>query len=199
MIANNTIVGNRASGSSEFGGGGLAWCNGTIINCIIWGNEAPDGPQLYESSEPTYSCIQDWSQGGEGNIFDNPQFADLDYGLLYGSPCINKGKNEDWMWGAVDLDVNPRIWGGTVDMGAYEHGSFHFNVVAVVRQSSASATLTWNSRPGDTYIVWSSGDMLNGVWKEEDTVLSDGKTSSWTDDHAEVEAKFYRVELKPAP
>ncbi len=125
IIRNNTIAGN-----SGWGGRG---CHGAIVNCILWGNMAPEGGQLYESSEPSYSCIEGWTGGGEANISEDPQFVDRDghdddpqtygdndYRLLRTSPCIDSGVNEDWMWEAVDLDGNPRILHGTVDMGAYE-------------------------------------------------------------------------------
>jgi hypothetical protein len=39
--------------------------------------------------------------------------------LLPDSPCINAGNN-DLVVGSTDLDGNPRIFNGTVDMGAYE-------------------------------------------------------------------------------
>ncbi len=129
IIQNNTITDNSAGTR----GGGLGECTGMIQNCIIWGNTAPTGPQLHETSTPTYSCIQEWSGGGEGNIATDPAFVDADgpdndpetyddnnYRLSAGSPCIDVGLNEGWMQGAVDLEGNPRIINGTVDMGAYE-------------------------------------------------------------------------------
>jgi hypothetical protein len=127
LIVNNTIVGNSATGIAPHVlpglGGGLCECTGTITNCIIWGNTAlSEGDQPYVSSDPTYSCVQGGTPG-EGNIADDPQFADPDadnYRLRCGSPCIDSGKNDDWMWDAVDLDGNPRIMNGIVDMGAYE-------------------------------------------------------------------------------
>ena len=46
--------------------------------------------------------------------------ASENYRLEEFSPCRNAGTNMDWMWSSTDLDGNPRIFGGRVDMGAYE-------------------------------------------------------------------------------
>ncbi len=136
IIWNNTITENSAGRN----GGGLCEFDGTIANCIIWGNRAAEGAQLYDSSVPRYSCIQNWTAAGEGNISQDPRFVDPDgpdddpetyqdndYRLAEASPCIDAGVNEDWMMEAVDLDGNPRIVDGdrdrlaVADMGAYEY------------------------------------------------------------------------------
>ncbi|MDP2897810.1 MAG: right-handed parallel beta-helix repeat-containing protein [bacterium] len=202
-IQNNTITGN----SAESSGGGLDDCYGAIGNCIIWRNAAPQGAQLYGSSVPAYSCILDWAGGGEGNIADDPLFADPDgpdddpdtyedndYRLLSDSPCIDGGKNEQWMWEAVDLDGNPRIWKGTVDMGAYEYGSFPFKITEVVQ--AGGSRLTWTSRAGDIYTVWSCDDLLGGSWTEQETVPSGGETTVWSDPDTSSSRKFYRIEVR---
>ncbi len=130
-LINNTIVGNT---DSESGGGVVG---GTLLNCIVWGNSAFDGSQLYESTA-MYSCVEG-GYPGEGNTADYPEFADPDgpdnnpntyqdndYRLQTISPCIDAGQNEQWMWDGVDLDGKRRILYGrislTVDMGAYEYG-----------------------------------------------------------------------------
>ena len=140
-ITNCTIF-NNANTSAY--GGGMIDCNGSITNCIIWGNS----DQLYDSSTPTYSCIEDWPGGGEGNIADDPQFyVTGDYHLHPDSPCVDAGDNtavaadlgdvdDDRDVGEptpIDLDGNPRFVDsplspdtgkGTapfVDMGAYEY------------------------------------------------------------------------------
>jgi len=59
---------------------------------------------------------------GVGNIEADPLFTDHVNGNLRlrpNSPCINAGNNA-YVNTAADLDVNPRISGGIVDMGAYE-------------------------------------------------------------------------------
>jgi len=203
-IQNNTIAGNRAGQS----GGGLHECAvyeeyvATIRNCIIWGNEAPNYPQLYNSSTPSYSCIQGWTGGGEGNIDRDPLFADPngpdedphtyednDYHLLPQSPCIDKGKDEDWMWGAVDLDGNPRISRGTVDMGGYEY------LFEVIGTDGGEVQLRWSSRPDVVYMVWSCHDLLTGTWEKEVAVVSTGASTSCTFPPPIGRTKFYRVEL----
>lgn len=210
-IDNNTVVGNRAAGAWDprydqvRGGyaGGLEWCRAIIRNCIIWGNTASvSGPQLYYSSDATYSCVEGWTGGGEGNTSDPPGFVDLarsDYHLSQNSPCIDKGKNEEWMWDAIDVDGNPRIWRGkdswTVDMGAYEYGALPFQIVAVVKPDAGNTQLTWNSRPGNTYSVCSRTNLLTGEWIEEDKVESGGESTTWTDSDGSSPCKFYRIEL----
>ncbi|MHC4573784.1 MAG: choice-of-anchor Q domain-containing protein, partial [Planctomycetota bacterium] len=135
-IENNTIVGNRA----EYGGA-LSGCSGSIKSCIIWQNLSDEyGPQIHESNTPAYSCIGDWPGGGTGNTSNDPCFVragywdaadpdipwddfwvEGDYHLLPDSPCINAGDpNYVGEAGERDMDGQPRVIGGRVDMGADE-------------------------------------------------------------------------------
>ncbi len=71
-----------------------------------------------------YSDIEDgWP--GTGNIDADPCFVDSDandYHLLPTSPCIDTG-DPNYLAGPneTDLDGNPRIIDGRIDMGAYEY------------------------------------------------------------------------------
>jgi len=59
-----------------------------------------------------------------GNITNTPLFVEIngwsDLRLQPNSPCINAGNNAT-VSTTSDLDANPRMVGGTVDMGAYEY------------------------------------------------------------------------------
>lgn len=206
-LRNNTITRN----SAEDYGGGMSDCHGAMGNSIVWGNYAPMAPQIYNSATLTYSCIQDWTEGGEGNIVQGPKFVDPDgpddnpdtwednnYRLQGDSPCIDSGKNADWMIGAVDLDGNPRILFGvssaTVDMGAYEYSPF--KITKISKDSGGTPSLTWISRLDHAYVIWSCSDLAVGAWIEVETVLSQGTETTWTDQTATGKLRFYRVEMK---
>jgi hypothetical protein len=123
-ILNNTIFGNSAS----YQGGGIEECYGIIYNCIIWGNLTSGSQnQIQNSNIPCFSCIQDWTEGGRGNISDAPLFVDVaggNYHLQDNSPCINTGANGYWLaWPIRDFDGNCRLFGKRVDMGCYEYGT----------------------------------------------------------------------------
>ncbi|MHC4624226.1 MAG: right-handed parallel beta-helix repeat-containing protein [Planctomycetota bacterium] len=112
-IRNCTIVSNSAHYA------GLYNCWNDITNCIIWANERG---QMRGCTLPAYSCIQ--GAGGPTNISDNPLFVDAgaeNYHLQPESPCINAGDpcllpepNQ------TDMDGEPRVLFGRVDMGADE-------------------------------------------------------------------------------
>jgi hypothetical protein len=199
-LRNNTVVANSAPN-----GGGLYphHAEGTVVNCIIWGNTAAFSEQLHPASEPSYCCIEDWTGGGEGNFSGDPRFVDPengDYRLLVSSPCIDSGLNESWMSEGLDLDGNERIIYGrsslTVDIGAYEFDSFPLAIVGLAREGADQGRLTWFSRDGDTYAVWSCVDLCGGEWGMVETVPSQGGMTSWTDSSPLGRVKFYRVEMK---
>ena len=132
-IIHNTIYSNSAGEA----GGGLTSSKGIMTNCILWNNDAPSAPQIpmtgpLACSLPSFSCIQDWTSGGEGNISSDPLFLDEtagDFHLQPLSPCIDAGGMiQD---APVDYDGNPRPFdavnwehrgdGSDFDMGADEY------------------------------------------------------------------------------
>ena len=145
-VINCTFIGNSAS----YNGGGMVnnYGNPTVINCILWGNSAArSGNEIYNDSGGsltiTYSDDQDLSNStpdSNGNFAADPLFVRNpftnganDFGDLHlqaGSPCINVGNTalvtsplfsmDPTNTYFIDLDGNPRVFGGTVDLGAYE-------------------------------------------------------------------------------
>lgn len=106
-----------------------------VHNSILWGNSTsqiesgivgpPPPPNFTPIISVSYSNIQNgWP--GDGNIDADPKFIQPgcdNLRLAHDSPCINAGSNALIPAGVTsDLDGNPRIQGGIVDMGAYEGG-----------------------------------------------------------------------------
>jgi hypothetical protein len=114
-LNNCTLIGNFAGGGGD--GGGAYGC--TLNNCIVYLNSRLN----YDASSTlNYCCTTPLPTNGVGNITSAPLFVDQANGnlrLQTNSPCINAGNNA-YVVGSTDLDGNPRIVGGTVDIGAYE-------------------------------------------------------------------------------
>ncbi len=145
-ITNSTITGNI---SELFGGGiDLGNSNMTVSNSILWENSALYGSAAYlwdESIFTTqYSDIQHGLDGihaglgstvnwGSGNIDIDPLFVnegywdlgnwiDGDYNLQEDSLCIDAGDpNYITDVNDVDFNNNRRVYGGRIDIGAYEY------------------------------------------------------------------------------
>jgi hypothetical protein len=93
----------------------------TLRNCILYYNGSDGSDQCVLS----YCCANTGLPApGLGNISDEPQvYWDGDtFRLLSNSPCINAGNNA-YATGSTDAEGNPRIAGGTVDIGAFEFQS----------------------------------------------------------------------------
>jgi len=118
-LYNCTLSGNSAvayQGSGGVGGGAYS-C--TLYNCIVYFNTSSGATNFDSSSILNYCCTTPLPTNGVGNITNAPFSANGNLRLQSNSPCINAGNNA-YVTTATDLDGNPRIVGGTVDMGAYE-------------------------------------------------------------------------------
>jgi len=114
-LTNCTITGNSAT----YDGGGV-WCqyssNPTLTNCILWA-DAPREVGIAASTPVLTYCDVQGSYTGTGNIDLDPLFVDPDgpdndpstwadnnYRLSLGSPCIDAGNNAAVPPDTLDLD-----------------------------------------------------------------------------------------------
>ena len=137
-VVNNTIVNNAVD---SYGGGihVMHYVDVVLLNNIIRGNTASDGPQIKlatwvsDDAAVHYNNIEGGYpySGGEGNIDVDPEFIDPgnDYGLRENSPCINTGspylpQDPDgtrsdmgafycdkyrWLYGHLTVDESPYV------------------------------------------------------------------------------------------
>ena len=110
------------TGNSALRGGGAFYS--TLYNCIVYYNSATNGPNYAQIWGMTNCCTTPDPGTGSGNITGAPMFVDYAGGnlrLQSTSPCVNSGNNQFALLEETDLDGNPRISAGVVDMGAYEY------------------------------------------------------------------------------
>ncbi len=124
-ITNNTIVGNSGAGISCYG---FSLSPGVANNVVAFnssgiyrsgGTPALRNNCVYGNTDYDYFG----SSPGTGDISLDPLFVDWpggDYHLTVVSPCISAGWNDASGLPSTDMDEEPRIQGGTVDIGADE-------------------------------------------------------------------------------
>jgi hypothetical protein len=198
-ILNSTFAGNLAAAGS----GAYCWqSKETIENCIVWGNFPLEHRQLFSFANPTYCCIQNWIGTGQGNIYTDPCFvlpgywADAndssmpaplsgpnvvwvegDYHLQPASPCINAADpNYKWDPNEADIDDEPRVFGGRLDMGADE-----FFPVTHVRMRFTPHALAPGGR---------------GKWIKAHLVLPEGFLPEDVDANSPATLKFLALEAE---
>lgn len=168
-IANCTFVENTAAYGAGLtvSGGGIA----RSINCIYRGN-TNNQIALATSSEQggilnvEYSNLQYGIDSvnvsalstlywGEGNIDCDPLFSGTGYhpfSLQDGSACINSGIQDTsgLYLPAIDLAGNVRVFGGRIEMGAYENQNIGVGTGNVASQSSMEVKIFPN--PGSEMV-----------------------------------------------
>jgi len=138
-ILNCTFYANQTS--DWYGGGAISTVGDSgidkpikVSNCIVWGNVPATDPGIASCNigktaatvgYVDFSVLQSsWYGDGHDNIVADPCFMDPEYGdfhLHYSSPCINAGDpNYVPEANETDMDGQPRIIGGRLDMGADE-------------------------------------------------------------------------------
>lgn len=146
-ITNSTIASNADYGIKVNSNGGTS--TNTLKNSLIYGNASGGILNVFTagtiSNTINYSLVQDLTGHLDGNTV-NPQFVSPiantvrsdagDYRLKWCSKAIGAGTNTGIS--PLDLDRNPRNFGGTADMGAYE---FLGNTPSQVNNSNITGTI----------------------------------------------------------
>lgn len=179
-VINSTIVNNLGYGINSPGLGIMR-----LFNSIIWGNKAAN--EIYVASAGIYvnysdikggetgiDAISGWIKWQEGNIGENPKFSGVvaqSYQLTSTSPCINAGMQDTAGLGLppTDLAGNPRIYGGWIDMGAYEYqgewGAYQFNKEISVSLASNADTLFVPFSKTKLSMIFHTGEPMGKVFK----------------------------------
>ena len=174
LILDCTVTGNFAT---EAGGGIMG--PGIAINSIVWGNSAPEAPDMKDCGAG-YVCSPD-ANPGNGNIADDPLFVDAaagDFRLRVGSPCIDAG-TKAIVAGTKDLGGNARVIGAAVDMGAYEYGAGVAKDAANGQKSARSAGTTLMTEEAGWVVVTASGG------GDAFAVVDEDETTAWSPDTAD--------------
>jgi hypothetical protein len=176
-LNNCLVINNAATNADGFGGGsfggilndctfannaaanGGGVCNGTLNNCIVYYNYGSNYASSYSPVNLNYCCTTPLPDGN-GDITNAPLLVNVtnDFHLQSNSPCIDSG-NPAFFFGSTDLDGNPRVVGGAVDIGAYEYQT--------PASTIPSAWLKQYGLPtdGSADFVDSDGDGMNN-WQE---------------------------------
>ena len=155
----------------------------TLKNCISYYNFPDDGGQSGDGNNFTNCCFT--TVLNFVNVITNPPvFANLsggDFHLNAASPCINTGNNS-YITNTTDLDGNPRIVGGIVDLGAYEFQAV-VHYVKLANATPASPYTNWVTAATNIQSAINaanSGDFVvvsNGVYNFGSTPTGDGENN----------------------
>ncbi|QDU11902.1 choice-of-anchor Q domain-containing protein [Gimesia aquarii] len=169
-IISSTITGNTAN---YVGGFYTSSTPFSIINSIIAGNPTNDSnPQnsisITHSNSTTSSIIQDSIVGLLDPVLRDNGGPTKTHALLPGSNAINSGDNSAIVDAEIDTDQRGstfnRIFGGVVDLGAYEVQVFHSQIDLKVVNSKTSTLSNGESNSLPDNLGWI--DEWSSYWLE---------------------------------
>ncbi|NPA35424.1 MAG: T9SS type A sorting domain-containing protein [Chlorobi bacterium] len=122
VIANNILYNNNSSYQIRMqpDDGGTKYFNNICQNNLVY---KESGTIRMVCGGDIYYSVSDWQDNtefGNNSLSVDPLFADTMFHLSSSSPCIDAGLNVITDTMTVDYENNPRIVGGTIDMGVYE-------------------------------------------------------------------------------
>ena len=178
VLVNNCILwGNGAPVGSEIAlfADGYVASQASVSYCDVQGGQSvvhiTDTCTLYWGDgniddDPMF--VREPNDGGDGwGVGDNDDFGDLH--LRFGSPCINAGHPYFYAEpNSVDIDGEPRVWDGRIDIGADE---FIVPLVGVIKPEG-----------GEVWAAGSEHEVRWYSWVYEgavDALLSEDGGSNW--------------------
>jgi hypothetical protein len=203
-LNNCTLTGNSAS--VEAGGVGSMEdpdcpVPSVLNNCIAQDNNAPFAANYSPDTHLSYCCTLPLPPFGAGNFTNAPLLVDGAGGnvrLQSNSPCINAGLNA-YAPAGPDLDGNPRIAGGTVDVGAYEFQSLSVLKLLSPMPGAPGLVIRWQSVSGLTYFLDRRADLgsQSPFLPLASNIVGQAGTTTYADTNAVGEGPFfYRVGVK---
>ncbi len=118
-------------------------CGPGFVNSILWTN-GQSGHVADTNATFEYCCLQDTNIAqGAGNIYMDPKLTSSGWGLKPSSPCVNAGTNATWGESDIDVEGEPRVVAGRVDIGADEIAVVHY--VDVNSSTPAWPYISWTS------------------------------------------------------
>ncbi len=187
-----TIVGNVGGAYGYYSGHSGVAC--TLNNCIVYYNSSANYQIYFGFVSLNYCCTTPLPGSGSGNIADPPLFVDQAAGNFHlqpGSPCIDTG-SDTYSTGSTDLDGNPRVVNGTIDMGAYEFQAGSGGRPSLrISLSGQDITLAWP--------LWASNYLLQEAVSFSTTWTTNHSTPTATNNEnvltisPDSAAQFYRL------
>ena len=169
-IVNNTVSGN---GLDDWGGGITVDSNEAenvlVSNNIVSGNLSFQ--IVVDAGVPSVAVDHNLIDGfrgeagethGTNNVEGKPRFVNpavANYRLQSDSPAIDAGDNASVPTGAAaDLDSNPRIVGGTVDIGAYEFQDRMVFLPLILQDTPQPGSAAQHALPPDAAPLHGAGE-----------------------------------------
>jgi hypothetical protein len=159
LLTNVNFTGNVATEEGPGAIGNYITSSITMINCIVWDNIAKNGSSneilnygnmdlrhcIFKNDEGDIQDVRQGFKSDSNSISVDPFFVDRENGdlrLQEGSPAINAGDPDtdlslflaDNSDNPIDLDGNPRVLEGRIDIGAYE-----FDIITSIHSKRLTA------------------------------------------------------------
>lgn len=143
-VINNLIEGNGAVGS-----------RGIVLGSVVQFTNSHN--LVYNLDTPYQGCF-----AGQGALALPPGFSDNEGHISESSPAKGAGLYRWWMDDASDMEGQPRLEQGAVDIGADEY--IYLPVSSGIVASNSDFTTSWSALPGAVYQLQYRTDFSTGSW-----------------------------------